>query len=87
LIDKIHAACPDAVILVASIMNVGVCGAADQGQYDKTLQYQSLIPGIVEQRKAAGVRVQAVDFSDFPLSSIRPDCVHPTNDSYRQMGD
>jgi hypothetical protein len=88
LIDKIHAACPDAVILVAKIINVAVCGVADAGQYDRTIQYGNLIPGVVEERKQAGVKVQAVDFqSNFGPGDLRPDCVHPTNDGYRKLGD
>ena len=88
LIDKIHAACSDAVILVAKMINVGVCGAADLGQYERTIQYGNLIPGIVEARKQAGVKVQAVDFqSNFGTSDLRPDCVHPTNEGYRKLGD
>jgi hypothetical protein len=87
LIDKILAAVPEAVVLVARIINVGACGAADQAQHDRTITFNSLIPSIVEQRKANGAKIQTVEFGDFLQSSLRPDCVHPTNDGYRQMGD
>jgi ABC-type branched-subunit amino acid transport system substrate-binding protein len=39
LIDKMIAACPDAVILVAKILNVGVCGAADAGQRTRLIKF------------------------------------------------
>ncbi|KAI9170782.1 hypothetical protein HJFPF1_00255 [Paramyrothecium foliicola] len=81
LIDQIAEACPDATILVAMI--ISTCDAAQQSN---TAQYQGLVPEVVQIRRAAGKKVLAVDFTTFPISSLR-DCIHPTNQGYRQFGD
>ncbi|TIC96910.1 hypothetical protein CH35J_007763 [Colletotrichum higginsianum] len=81
LIDQIVDACPDAVVLVAMIIST-----CDEAQQVNTAQYQALIPGIVKSRRAAGKHVLAVDFTPFPIRSLR-DCIHPTNQGYRDFGD
>jgi hypothetical protein len=81
LIDKMVAACPDAVILVAMI--IGTCNA---DQAPQTKIFQSLIPNVVLSRLKAGKHVLPVDFSTFALSNLR-DCIHPTNEGYQLMGD
>nr|UMZ45353.1 hypothetical protein [Paramyrothecium sp.] len=81
LLDHIIETCPDAVVLVAEI--IGTCKPEQSPQ---TEEFQSLIPDIVRERRDAGHRVLAVDFSTFPMSDLR-DCVHPTNDGYRKLGD
>jgi len=84
LIDKMIVACPDATILVAKIINL--CDTGDAGQKSRTQKFQSLIPGIVRQRRNAGAHIQTVDFSPFTGSDLR-DCVHPTNAGYKKFGD
>jgi hypothetical protein len=80
LIDQMIQACPDAVILVAIIM--GTCA-----EHQRTMpEFQSLIPEIVHQRRRAGHKVDLVDFTSFPTSLLR-DCIHPSADGYRTMGD
>jgi lysophospholipase L1-like esterase len=81
LIDHIIEACPDAVILVAVI--IGTC---DPQQSPATEKFQALIPDVVESRLAAGHRVLTADFTSFPMADLR-DCIHPTNDGYRKLGD
>lgn len=81
LIDKISDKCPDAVLLVAMIINT--CRPA---QVNRTKIFQSLIPGVVATRYEAGQHVLAVDFTTLPTSNLR-DCIHPTNAGYRKMGD
>lgn len=81
LIDKIVKKCPDATILVAMIINT-----CDPAQSSRTNQYQQLIPAIVKQRKDAGKHVLTVDFTTFETSRLQ-DCIHPTNDGYKVMGD
>ncbi|KAI9166832.1 Multidomain esterase [Paramyrothecium foliicola] len=81
LLDHIIDACPDAVVLVAMI--IGTCNF---DQSPQTEEFQSLIPDIVKDRRDAGHHVLAVDFSGFPMSDLR-DCIHPTNDGYRKLGD
>jgi hypothetical protein len=90
LIDQMVSACPDATILVAMIINVistGNCSSY-QAQEARTQEYQSLIPGIVKSRAAAGKHVLAVDFSKYSTSLVHTDdCIHPTNAGYKVMGD
>ncbi|TDZ32676.1 hypothetical protein C8035_v011047 [Colletotrichum spinosum] len=81
LIDQIAEACPDAVILVAMIINT-----CDEGQQENTVPYQGYIPGIVASRQAEGKHVLAADFTTYPTSMLR-DGIHPTNDGYRYFGD
>jgi lysophospholipase L1-like esterase len=81
LIDQINTACPDAIVLVAMIINT-----CDPAQSPQTKQYQALIPGVVAARRTAGHQVLAVDFTSFPISELR-DCIHPTNKGYDLFGD
>lgn len=81
LIDKMIKTCPDATILVAMIVNT--CNA---DQSPATKEFQQLIPGVVKSRKDAGKHVIAVDFTTFKTSDLQ-DCIHPTNDGYKIMGD
>ncbi|TID06709.1 putative endoglucanase X [Colletotrichum higginsianum] len=81
LIDQMMAACPDAAILVAQIVNT-----CDANQRPGTEEYQRLIPGVVEQRRAAGHHVLAVDFAALGDGVLRDDCIHPSDEGYRTMG-
>ncbi|KAM5356192.1 hypothetical protein ACJ41O_002838 [Fusarium nematophilum] len=80
LIDQMIQACPDAVILVALIIST-----CDPNKASGTPGYQDLIPGVARERRNAGHRVLAVDFTTFPLDDLR-DCIHPTNEGYRRFG-
>ncbi|KAI3544900.1 GDSL-like Lipase/Acylhydrolase [Colletotrichum abscissum] len=82
LIDQMITACPDATILVAQI--VDTCSAEQEAA---TVAYQKLIPGIVEQRRNASHHVLAVDFAALGTGILRDDCIHPTDEGYRTMGD
>ncbi|KAK1983951.1 GDSL-like Lipase/Acylhydrolase [Colletotrichum cereale] len=82
LVDQMIAACPDAAILVAQIINTCV-----QEQRPGTIQFQKLIPGVVEKRRNAGHHVLAVDFASLGDSILRADCIHPTDAGYRTLGD
>ncbi|KPM44206.1 hypothetical protein AK830_g2370 [Neonectria ditissima] len=81
LIDQMIEACPDAVILVAIIID-----SCDPHISPRIPEYQAAIPGIVEKRRLAGHHVLAVDFTTFSESDLQ-DCVHPTVDGYRKFGD
>ena len=81
LIDQMIKACPDAVILVAMIINT--CDAA---QSPATHEFQSLIPDTVQKRLDDGHHVLAANLTSFPTSQLR-DCIHPTNQGYHLMGD
>ncbi|KAF5619593.1 lipolytic G-D-S-L family [Fusarium tjaetaba] len=81
LIDKMVKACPDATILVAMIINT-----CDEKQSPATKEFQKLVPGVVKSRHDDGKHVLAVDFTTFKTSDLQ-DCIHPTNDGYKLMGD
>lgn len=81
LIDEITEACPDAAVLVAMIIET-----SDPTQAHRTRQFDALIPGLVRQRREAGRRVLAVDFTSFSNKLLR-DGVHPTNEGYHVFGD
>ncbi|KAG5808825.1 hypothetical protein H9Q71_006708 [Fusarium xylarioides] len=81
LIDKMVKACPDATILVAMIINT-----CDEKQSPATKEFQKLVPGVVKSRHNDGKHVLAVDFTTFKTSDLQ-DCIHPTNDGYKLMGD
>ncbi|GJN73332.1 hypothetical protein PLICBS_007410 [Purpureocillium lilacinum] len=82
LVDRIVAACPDAVVLVAMIIDT-----CRPEQSPRTQLFQSLIPGAVTRpRLEAGHKVLAANFTAFPVSELR-DCIHPTNRGYRLLGD
>ncbi|KAL0929864.1 uncharacterized protein CTRU02_215073 [Colletotrichum truncatum] len=81
LIDKMIEACPDATIIVAMIIDT-----CNQDQSPRTRQFQQLIPGVVRSRRDDGQHVLAADFTTFQTSNLQ-DCIHPTNDGYKLMGD
>ncbi|KAM0423090.1 hypothetical protein ACHAPD_001561 [Fusarium lateritium] len=80
LIDQTIRYCPDAVILVAIPLS-----SCDRFK-SKMTEYRAMIPEVVRQRREDGKHVVAVDFSTFDLKDLR-DCLHPTNEGYRIMGD
>lgn len=83
LIDKMIKTCPDATILVAMIINT-----CNDDQSPRTKEFQKLIPEVVKSRKGDGKHVLAVDFTSFSFStSDLQDCIHPTNNGYKIMGD
>ncbi|KAH8894324.1 integrin alpha N-terminal domain-containing protein [Thozetella sp. PMI_491] len=80
LIDQILAACPDATVLVAQIINT-----CDSNQEPQTQVFQSKIATMIGARFASK-HVLGVNFTTFPISMLR-DCIHPTNPGYRLFGD
>ena len=71
LVDYITNELPDAVVLVAKIINAnskGFGAPPDQHQEERTKEYQDLIPGVVQKRAQEGKRVLCVDFSNFPMN-------------------
>lgn len=81
LVDKVLLACPDATVIVAIIP-----GTCDSEQMQNTAPFQKLIPDMVRVRRESGQRVLVGDFSSFGMDLLR-DCIHPTNEGYRVMGD
>ncbi|XXX79942.1 SGNH/GDSL hydrolase family protein [Sorangium sp. So ce134] len=80
LLDKIFAAAPDTLVVVAKIIPVSF---ADP----KAVAYNDALEGIVEARASAGKHVVLVDMhSGFPVSDL-PDGVHPNQPGFARMAD
>ncbi|KAF2466014.1 SGNH hydrolase [Lindgomyces ingoldianus] len=81
LIDQILGVCPDAVVLVAKIIN---SRTADTESRIKT--FNDAIPGVVQQRVDEGHKVMVVDQSAVGADEL-VDSLHPTDSGYAHMGD
>ena len=81
LIDQIHDTCPDAVVLIALIIN-----AADPKQEANIKEFNKALPGVVAQRRSKGVKVVTVDFQSIGPSD-EVDGTHPNGPTYSRMGD
>lgn len=84
LIGKCVTACPDATILVAQIIYT----CLDDGQQQRTLVYNSLVPGVVDKYASSGHRVMVTNMQGgFPVTQLHSDdCIHPTNRGYKTLG-
>ncbi|GKU01493.1 acetylxylan esterase [Fusarium langsethiae] len=71
---------------VANLILVAIPLSSCDRFKSKMPEYRALIPEVVRQRREDGEHVVAVDFSTFDLKDLR-DCLHPTNEGYRIMGD
>jgi lysophospholipase L1-like esterase len=79
LIDAIIAECPDSLLVVSTLIPLPMNSAGIDA-------YNAVIPGIVEERAAAGAHIVLVDqFTGFPTSELA-DQVHPTPTGYDRMG-
>jgi predicted alpha-1,6-mannanase (GH76 family)/lysophospholipase L1-like esterase len=80
LIDQITTKLPNSRLLVASITPLG-----NTGLNDKVKAYNAAIPGIVQQKAAAGKRVTFVDMNSALLASDLYDGTHPNPAGYAKM--
>ncbi|KAL6711300.1 hypothetical protein ACN47E_005831 [Coniothyrium glycines] len=81
LLDEVLRVCPDAVVMVAKIIQ------AEAAQTAKNIQaYNNAIPGIVQKRSRAGHKVIVVDHSIIGPAELS-DGLHPTYAGYAHMGD
>ena len=81
-IDVVHERCPDAVHLVAQIMQV-----RDTAQNARIQAFNADIPATITDRQARGWRVGLVDFSGIGPEQMGEDGIHPTDATYLLMGD
>ena len=83
LLDEIISACPDATILVAKIIH------NDNPEVARRIAaFNSQIPGLVSARISAGHKnIAAVDFTSIGATEDLADHIHPTDATYRKMGD
>lgn len=80
LIDKIVAAAPDALIVVAQLTPVAWT-SSDLNNYN------AAIPGIVQDHADSNQHVVLVDMSKMPTSELASDSVHPNDQGYAYMAD
>jgi lysophospholipase L1-like esterase len=83
LLDKIISDSPNALLVVAQIIPLGY------GTNDVIKAYNQAIPGIVQQRAAAGKHVALVDmYTGFNTSTmLGSDSIHPNSTGYKFMAD
>jgi lysophospholipase L1-like esterase len=83
LIDKIIAAAPDALLVVAKITPLS------NSSWNATIKtYNDAIPGQVQSRVAKGKHVMLADMNTgFTSSMLSSDGVHPNQTGYNFMGD
>ncbi|MFE7626663.1 phosphatidylinositol-specific phospholipase C domain-containing protein [Streptomyces sp. NPDC057509] len=81
LIDQIHAASPDTVVVVASL--VPATDAAVQARVDT---YNKAIPGIVADRVQRGYKISWVSMDALTTGDLN-DNLHPNNNGYTKMAD
>ena len=83
LLDKIIANAPNALLVVAQIIPLGY------GTNDVIKTYNQALPGLVQQRAAAGKHVALVDmYTGFNTSTmLGSDSIHPNSTGYKFMAD
>jgi len=81
LIDEVLCTCPDAIVLVAQIIQSS--SAATEGRI-KT--YNAAVPAVVATRFAQGFKVAVVDMSSIGGSNLF-DSLHPNDGGYVKMAD
>ncbi len=90
LIDKITQQLPDLQLLVASIPPINP-NAQSQARVQKALDFNKVIPDIVDDKVAEGKKVKFVDMTSLTVAdiSLPPDDngLHPTVDGYGKIAD
>ncbi len=83
LLDKIIAAAPDTLLVVAKITPLA---SSSGNAWVNT--YNNAIPGLVQTRADAGKHIVLADMNTgFTSSMLSPDGIHPTQAAYIFMGD
>ena len=80
LLDEIIAACPDATVLVAQIIQ-----ARDPKVQARIDVYNKAIPGVVAQRVKQGHHLLVVDMRTIGGNQLNQDGIHPTDEGYQMM--
>lgn len=81
LIDQCIEGNPDAVVLVAQIINAG-----DPATEARIQTYNNVVPGVVAQRANAGQHVVVVDMRSVTTAYLKDD-LHPNDSGYKMMAD
>ncbi|EQL35950.1 hypothetical protein BDFG_02548 [Blastomyces dermatitidis ATCC 26199] len=83
VVDDIVAACPDAVVLVATIPPM-----LDANREARKVAFNAALPAVIAQRNRAGKHVLLVDLARVTAQHINAtDGIHPTDDGYRSIAD
>ena len=81
LLDKLIAAAPDALLVVAKITPLSANPTSLR-------DYNNLIPGLVQTRAAKGMHIILGDMNaGFTASNLASDGIHPNQAGYNWMGD
>lgn len=81
LIDQIIADSPDAIVLVAQIIN-----AANPATESLIQVYNNAVPGEVKRRADSGHKIMVSDFRSITAADLK-DGIHPTDAGYQKMAD
>lgn len=81
LIDKVVAAAPDALLVVATLTPL-----SNSGWNDTAKSYDSKIPAVVQSKVDKGKHVVLVDMSKMATANLA-DGVHPNDTGYAYMAD
>ena len=83
LLDKIITNAPNALVVVAQIIPLGY------GTNDVIKAYNQTLPGVVQERAAAGKHVVLVDmYTGFTVPAmLGSDSIHPNSAGYKFMAD
>ncbi|MFJ8255546.1 GDSL-type esterase/lipase family protein, partial [Streptomyces sp. NPDC094466] len=79
LLDQIHEASPDTVVVVSSLVP-----AANSAVQARVNAYNRAIPGLVAERAARGFRITQVDMGELSVADL-DDNLHPNNTGYAKM--
>ncbi|KAG5297752.1 BKRF1 encodes EBNA-1 protein [Histoplasma ohiense] len=83
VVDDIVSACPDAVVLVATIPPL-----LDRNREARRLAFNAALPAVMEQRTEAGKHVLLVDLATVTTRHINAtDGIHPVDEGYRLIAD
>ena len=79
LIDTVLCTCPDAVVLVAQIIN-----SATASTESRIVTYDDAVPSVVSERSNKGFKVYTVDMRSITAADLF-DTLHPTDAGYNMM--
>lgn len=81
LLEQIHAACPDAVLMVAKLVHPNATTQSTMLQ--RTIDFNNAVTTIVNTKASLGWKILNPDMTH--VSPLQPDGIHPTDAGYAQM--
>lgn len=86
LIDMILCECPDAVVLVARIIQNDYVDSDGGSHQEQTDDFNQQIPGLVSERYKKGYKIRAVQLANIG-GALLSDILHPNGKGYEAMAD